>query len=71
MEKKDKEEQKKKQKCKRNLFAKKRKFISRDISSDEDSGEEEREISLHDDLDEDEWIPEVAFSSFEELNRDA
>ncbi|KAG5874485.1 hypothetical protein JTB14_003384 [Gonioctena quinquepunctata] len=54
----------------KNLFAKKRKFRSRDISSDEDSGEEEREISLHDDLDEDEWVPEVASSSSEELNRD-
>ncbi|KAG5875658.1 hypothetical protein JTB14_009269 [Gonioctena quinquepunctata] len=72
MEKKDKEEQKrKKEECKKNLFAKKRKFRSRDIYSDEDSGEEEREISLHDDLDEDEWIPEVASSTFEELNRDA
>ncbi|KAG5861868.1 hypothetical protein JTB14_002082 [Gonioctena quinquepunctata] len=45
-------------------------YKHRDISSDEDSGEEEREISLHDDLDEDEWIPEVASSSLEELNRD-
>lgn len=68
--KKRKRTEEKKGSLQKNVFAKKRKQITKNISSDEDDTEVESEIPFQDDSDEDGWIPEVEPSSFEELDKD-